>query len=83
MSDAKQTNKQTNYLFTYQDALKKLTPREIEVLDLVERGFTNKEIALEMSLSIHTVKTHRKNIHSKLDLKGRNALIKWLWWSRK
>lgn len=79
----KQTNKQTNKFLTYLEALKKLTPREIDVLELVEKGLTNQEIATQLHLSYETVKTHRKNMCKKLGLKGRNGLIKWLWWAKK
>jgi NarL family two-component system response regulator LiaR len=44
----------------------KLTPREIEVLNLIAHGRSNKEIAAELSISIHTVKNHVSNILSKL-----------------
>lgn len=45
-----------------------LTPREIEVLKLIARGKKNKEIALELGISIKTVKTHVSNILSKLHI---------------
>lgn len=45
-----------------------LTPREKEVVSYVVEGMTNKEIADAMSLSIHTVITHRRNIAAKLDI---------------
>jgi len=44
----------------------KLTPREIEVLNLIAHGRSNKEIAAELNISIHTVKNHVSNILSKL-----------------
>ena len=43
-----------------------LTPREIEVLNLLATGAADKEIAEQLSLSLHTVKTHVRNILSKL-----------------
>jgi DNA-binding CsgD family transcriptional regulator len=46
-----------------------LTKREKQVIKLVARGFTSKQIAEELFLSLETVKTHRKNINKKLDLK--------------
>ncbi len=46
-----------------------LTERENEVLRLVSRGMTNKEIAEKMFISPHTVITHRKNITRKLGIK--------------
>lgn len=42
-----------------------LTPREQEVLDLIATGATDKEIAECLSLSLHTVKSHVRNILSK------------------
>jgi DNA-binding CsgD family transcriptional regulator/PAS domain-containing protein len=43
-----------------------LTPREIQIADLVKDGKQNKEIMEVLCLSIETVKTHRKNIRKKL-----------------
>jgi DNA-binding NarL/FixJ family response regulator len=43
-----------------------LTPRESEVLRLIAAGATDKEIAQELSLSLHTVKSHVRNILGKL-----------------
>lgn len=51
--------------------VKELSAREIEVLRLVASGKTDKEIALELSLSIHTIKTHLRNILAKLHVSGR------------
>lgn len=47
---------------------KNLSPREVDVVTLVAKGFTNKEIASQLSLSPHTVITHRRNIARKLDI---------------
>jgi DNA-binding CsgD family transcriptional regulator len=49
----------------YDECLDKLTDREKEVIDLIAQGLTDKEIADRMCISLHTVKTHRKNIISK------------------
>ena len=48
-----------------------LTPREREVLRLVARGYTNQEIATELTLSLSTVKTHLEHIIAKLDVSDR------------
>lgn len=47
-----------------------LSSREIEVLTLVARGLSNKCIADQLFISIHTVITHRKNITFKLGIKS-------------
>ena len=49
-----------------------LTPREDEVLQLVARGATNKEIADTLYISENTVKTHLQNIMEKLHLANRS-----------
>ncbi len=51
-----------------------LTEREIEVVKLVALGKTNKEIANELCISIHTVISHRKNITEKLGIKSISGL---------
>jgi DNA-binding CsgD family transcriptional regulator len=51
-----------------------LTLREKEVLTLVAMGFSNKEIADNLFISIHTVITHRKNITAKLGIKSISGL---------
>ncbi len=52
-----------------------LTPREIEIVRLVARGMIAKEIADMLSLSTHTVYTHRKNIMKKLNLSTSSELV--------
>lgn len=53
----------------------RLSKRESEVIQMVARGLSNKEIADEMFLSIHTVLTHRKNLMQKLGLKNTAAIV--------
>ena len=45
-----------------------LTPREHDIIAAIARGLSNKEIASELFLSVHTVATHRRNICAKLDI---------------
>jgi len=52
-----------------------LSEREMEITSLVCKGFTSKEIAEQLNLSMHTVETHRKNILKKLNLKKTTALV--------
>ena len=59
------------------DASNELTSREREVLQLIAEGYTNKEIAEILCLSIKTIQSHRTNLMSKLDLHNRGDLIKY------
>ncbi len=52
-----------------------LTDREKEVLILIARGLTNRDIARRLEVSINTIKTHRLNIYQKLDLRGHASLL--------
>jgi DNA-binding NarL/FixJ family response regulator len=53
---------------------KELSDREKEILKYVAMGYTNKEIADKLFLSVHTVMTHRKNITAKLGIKTISGL---------
>jgi DNA-binding NarL/FixJ family response regulator len=57
-------------------ALRILTPRELEVLRLVAEGRTNQDIADQLTLSIKTVQTHRANVMEKLDLRDITHLVR-------
>jgi two-component system response regulator NreC len=52
-----------------------LSEREVEVLTLIARGFTNTEIAEQLYLSVRTVETHRSHIQQKLRLTARSELV--------
>ena len=61
---------------TIQPALvEPLSEREIDVLQLIAEGFSNQEIALELSVSLSTVKWHSSNIYSKLAVKNRSQAV--------
>jgi len=49
-----------------------LTPREIEVCSMIKQGMTSKEIAEAMSVSVETIRNHRKNIRKKLGISKKN-----------
>ena len=53
------------------ERLTQLTSRELEVLELIARGLSNAEIADELTIEASTVKTHVKNVLSKLDVRDR------------
>lgn len=54
-----------------------LSERETEVLRLVAWGYTNKEIAAYLSISVKTVETHKANLMGKLDLKSRVEVVRY------
>ncbi len=57
--------------------LDQLTPREREVLRLIARGYTYKEIARELYISIKTVESHVSSVLRKLQLSTRHQLTRW------
>lgn len=58
------------------DGFSDLTAREAEVLRLVARGHSNKEIAAALEISVKTVETHKTNGMTKLGLRSRAALVR-------
>jgi two-component system response regulator NreC len=62
---------------TKQVAIDVLTPRETEVLGLLARGYTNRQIADLLTLSVRTVESHRANLMDKLDLHSRVELVRY------
>ncbi|MDA8440693.1 MAG: response regulator transcription factor [Propionibacterium sp.] len=57
--------------------LDRLSQREREVLKLIARGYSYKEIARELFISIKTVETHVSSVLRKLQLSNRHQLTKW------
>ena len=54
-----------------------LTPREVEVLRLIAQGYTNRQIAESLELSVRTVESHRANVMGKLGLHTRVQLVRY------
>jgi LuxR family maltose regulon positive regulatory protein len=57
------------------DLIEPLSERELEVLQLIAEGLTNPEIASRLFLSLHTVKTHARNIYGKLGVHNRTQAV--------
>ena len=62
---------------TFDPKLDQLTPREREVLRLIARGYTYKEIARELFISGKTVESHVSSVLRKLQLSTRHQLTRW------
>ncbi len=62
---------------SFDPELDQLTPRERDVLRLIARGYTYKEIASELFISAKTVETHVSSVLRKLQLSTRHQLTRW------
>lgn len=56
-----------------------LTPRELEVLQLLSRGYSNIQIARSLMISTATVKNHLSSIFNRLAVNSRTEAINWAW----
>ncbi|MCI1222760.1 MAG: response regulator transcription factor [Bifidobacterium subtile] len=61
----------------HDDELDRLSAREQEVMRLIARGYTYKEVAAELFISIKTVETHVSSVLRKLQLSNRTELTRW------
>ncbi len=59
-----------------ENKMKRLSPREKEVLTLFAEGFSNRHIAEKLFISVRTVETHKNNIMKKIELKTTVDLVK-------
>ena len=59
------------------EELDRLSAREVEVMRLIARGYTYREIASELFISIKTVETHVAKVLRKLQLSSRHELTRW------
>jgi PAS domain S-box-containing protein len=57
----------------YRDNLTKLTPRELDICELIKKGYSSKEIAASLSVSVQTVHKHRQVIRRKLQLSNQDV----------
>jgi len=57
--------------------IENLTTREREIMQLIAEGYTNSEIAEQLHLSVHTVRTHRGNLMQKLNLHSQGDVLRY------
>ena len=62
-------------LYRERQMMDELTPRETEVLSLMVGGYSNKEIASGLGVSIETIKSQTKSIFDKLGVEGRVSAV--------
>jgi two-component system response regulator NreC len=55
-----------------------LTPRELEVLTLVYKGFTNKEIASQLNVVVKTIEAHKKKLYLKTKVSSSTEFIRYI-----
>lgn len=67
----------TGEVATSDDELDRLSPREREVMRLIARGYTYKEAAGELFLSVKTIETHVSSVLRKLQVSDRHELARW------
>ena len=60
-----------------EDELDRLSARELEVMRLIARGYSYKEVARELFISVKTVETHVSAVLRKLQLSSRHELTRW------
>jgi len=54
-----------------------LTAREVEILQLVANGLTNRQLADQLGVSIRTVDAHLRSVYAKLNVKSRSAATRY------
>lgn len=65
-----------NFLQETDELVEELTTRELDVLQYLAQGFPNKQIALQLNISEHTVKYHSSAIYAKLGVTNRTEAVR-------
>jgi LuxR family maltose regulon positive regulatory protein len=68
-------NEDKSYLSPAQPLIEPLSPRELEVLQLMAQGHSNREISQRLFLALSTVKGHNRNIFGKLEVQRRTEAV--------
>lgn len=64
---------------SHRDEVHRLSPREKEILDGLSKGYSNKEIADKLGLSVETIRSYLKNVYEKMHVRSRaEAVAKWM-----
>jgi DNA-binding NarL/FixJ family response regulator len=58
-------------------SLERLTPRQIEIVQLIAEGYTNREIADQLDVSLKTVESHRSQAMSRLDIHDVPGIVRY------
>jgi len=66
---------ETMLLHQQGELLDPLTPRELEIMRLIGKGYSNPEIASDLVVTINTIKKHTSNIYGKLGVRSRTQAI--------
>ena len=75
--DAFSSTPTTSAAIAVDPELDQLSPREREVLRLIARGYTYKEVARDLTISAKTVESHVSSVLRKLQLSTRHELTRW------
>ena len=70
-------SEEQNHTQSPDDLVEPLTPRETGVLRLIVEGYTNRQIGVELGISVRTVEGHRANLYGKLGLRSRVELVRY------
>jgi DNA-binding NarL/FixJ family response regulator len=65
-----------NTIQTTNPVLERITPRELEVLVLIAKGYSTPDIAAQLAIAANTVESHRKKLLEKFEAKNVAELIK-------
>ena len=60
---------------TFSSPIDRLTDRELEVVQLIGRGLSSREIAESLNLSVKTIESHRAHVKEKLNLRNATELV--------
>jgi len=63
-------------LISDDELLEPLTARETEVLQMIAQGLANKQVALLLNISEHTVKFHLSSLYAKLNVSSRTEAVR-------